>query len=138
MAFGIDDAVAVGLKLIDKWFPSESEKNAAKLQLLDMQQKGDFKEWDMLAQSDKNQSEVNLAEAQSESVLKSGWRPFIGWTCGAAFAIEFVVAPFATWAARLMGKTVEFPTLDMTQLLPVLFGMLGLGAYRTYEKVKAK
>jgi hypothetical protein len=29
---------------------------------------------------------------------------------------------------------VVFPTLALSEMMPVLLGMLGLGAYRTYEK----
>ena len=138
MAFGIDDAVAVGLKLIDKWFPSETEKNAAKVQLLEMQQRGDFKEWEMLSSSDKNQTDINLEEAKSESMWKSGWRPFIGWTCGGGLFYQLMVRPVGSW---LMGNLFDWkpmPSLEMDTLLTVLFGVLGLGAYRTYEKVKAR
>ena len=39
------------------------------------------------------QIEVNKAEAASGSVFKGGWRPFIGWVCGSAFAYHFVLQP---------------------------------------------
>jgi hypothetical protein len=138
MAFGIDDAIAVGFKLIDKWFPSQTEKDKAKLDLLQMQQNGEFKMWDMLSKSDEGQSAVNLEEAKSDSIWKSGWRPNIGWVCGAAFAVQYVVGPLAEWVSALFGHPVKFPTMDLGEILPVLFGMLGLGAYRTYERVKGK
>ena len=32
--------------------------------------------------------------------------------------------------------TTELPNLDMTQMMPVLMGMLGLGGLRTVEKIK--
>lgn len=138
MAFGIDDVVAVGLKLIDKWFPSESEKAKAKLDLIQMQQNGEFKEWDMLTKSDEAQTDINLEEAKSDTWWKAGWRPFIGWMCGISFAVQYVVSPIGTWLVKLSGKDVAFPVMDMDQMLPVLFGLLGLGAYRTYERVKIK
>lgn len=40
-----------------------------------------------------SQIEVNKEEAASGSVFKGGWRPFIGWVCGAAFAYHFVLQP---------------------------------------------
>lgn len=81
------------------------------------------------------QIQVNLAEAQSKSVFVAGWRPAIGWVCGAAFTVQFIVAPLATWLAELAGHPVRFPTLDMSTMLPVLLGMLGLGTMGTVEKV---
>ena len=83
------------------------------------------------------QIEVNKAEAASGSVFKGGWRPFIGWVCGGAFAYHFVLQPVIVFAVLTAG--VELPPLpefDMTSLLTVLMGMLGLGGLRTYEKQK--
>ena len=81
------------------------------------------------------QIEVNKAEAASGSVFKGGWRPFIGWVSGGAFAYHFVLQPVIVFAVLTAG--VELPPLpefDMTSLLTVLMGMLGLGGLRTYEK----
>jgi len=83
------------------------------------------------------QIEVNKAEAASGSVFKGGWRPFIGWVCGGAFAYHFVLQPVIVFVVLAVG--VELPPLpefDMTSLLTVLMGMLGLGGLRTYEKQK--
>jgi len=83
-----------------------------------------------------SQIAVNTEEAKSTNWFVAGWRPFIGWTCGAAFAINFVFGPLGVYAAILFfGKAIILPTLDLATMMPVLFGMLGLGAYRTYEKV---
>jgi hypothetical protein len=81
------------------------------------------------------QNDVNKVEAASNSVLVAGWRPYIGWVCGTAFAINFVVGPLASWATSLFGHPVIFPILNMTELMPVLMGMLGLGGMRSWEKV---
>ncbi len=82
------------------------------------------------------QMEINKAEAASSNPFTSGWRPFIGWICGAAFGIQFVFGPLAVWGSRLYGHPVDFPTMDMGSMMPVLLGMLGLGGLRTFEKVK--
>ena len=39
------------------------------------------------------QVSLNKAEAESGSIFKGGWRPFIGWVCGIAFAYHFVLQP---------------------------------------------
>jgi hypothetical protein len=82
------------------------------------------------------QLDTNKAEAASGNVFVAGWRPAVGWVCAMAFGFTFVFAPLATWAAALSGHPVTFPVLDISQLMPVLLGMLGLGVMRTYEKVQ--
>jgi hypothetical protein len=83
------------------------------------------------------QIEVNKAEAASGSVFKGGWRPFIGWVCGAAFAYHFVLQPVIVFVVVTAGVTVPpLPEFDMNSLLTVLGGLLGLGSLRTFEKYK--
>lgn len=138
VAIGIDDAIAVGLKLIDKWFPTEAEKNTAKLKLFEAQQAGEFKQWDILAASDKNQADINVVEAGSDSFWKSGWRPAVGWTCAGGLFYQVIFRPIAGWLCKNAFGWEPPPSLEMDTLMTTLFGMLGLGAYRTYEKVKSK
>jgi hypothetical protein len=35
-----------------------------------------------------------------------------------------------------MGLLVDLPALDMSQMMPILLGMLGLGGLRSYERTK--
>lgn len=120
MAFGIDDAIAAGLKILDKFIPDPEARAKAEGELRDALIK-----WDLA------QTEVNKAEAGHQSIFVAGWRPFVGWTCGAAFAYHFILQPVLVMAFKL--PTPEF---DMNALLTVLLGMLGLGGLRTYEKIK--
>lgn len=80
------------------------------------------------------QTDTNKAEAASPKIFIAGWRPFIGWVCGSGLAIQFIVNPIFTWIAALAKHPVQFPMLDLGTLMTLLFGMLGLGAMRTYEK----
>ena len=83
-----------------------------------------------LAQIDTNKTEA------AAGTFRGGWRPFIGWTCGAALALQFVVGPVVEWGAAAAGHPLPaLPKLDNV-LWELLFGMLGLGALRTVEKVK--
>jgi hypothetical protein len=118
----------LGGKLIDRLWPDPAQRDAAKLQLLQLHQSGELQQ--MAGQVD-----INKIEAASSSVFVAGWRPFVGWTCGAGLAMQFVVGPTLTWAAALLGRQVAFPTLDMGTLLTLLFGLLGLGYMRTQEKL---
>ena len=81
------------------------------------------------------QSATNTAEA-SAGAFRGGWRPFIGWVCGSALALQFVVGPLLEWGGAAAGHPLPaLPKLDGV-LWELLFGMLGLGALRTVEKVK--
>ncbi len=83
------------------------------------------------------QIEVNKAEAASGSIFKGGWRPFIGWVCGTAFAYHFVIQPLLIFIVALTGVEIpELPSFDMASLMTVLGGLLGLGSLRTFEKFK--
>src|SRR5260370_768690 len=81
------------------------------------------------------QIEVNKTEAANVSTFVAGWRPFIGWICGAGLACQFIAGPLFTWISNLMHRPTPFPTLDLGTLMTLLLGMLGLGGLRTYEKV---
>lgn len=136
MAFGIDDAIAAGLRIVDKLIPDPVAKAAAAMEAVKLKQAGDFKELDAQIQGAQMQADVNKEEAKSDSLFKSGWRPFVGWVCGGGLASQFILGPFVTWGAALAGHDVVFPTLDMATLMGLLTGLLGLGSLRTYEKVK--
>lgn len=126
MAFDpITSALDLGSKLIDKFVPDKAQADAAKLELLRLQQSGE------LAQIATNQK-----EAESSSVFVSGARPFIMWICGVGLAMQFLVSPLIIWGAALCGKTIVLPPLDMGTLMTLLLGMLGLGGMRTVEKIK--
>jgi len=124
----ISAALELGSKIIERLWPDPEKRDEAKLELFKMQQAGE------LAQITA-QLKVNETEAANPSVFVSGWRPFVGWVCASALAIQFMVAPIATWLAALAGHQVNFPPLDMGTLLTLLGGMLGLGGLRTVEKV---
>lgn len=81
------------------------------------------------------QLEINKAEAQHSNVFVAGWRPAIGWICGAGLAWNYLLQPLIAWGAFLAGVDIgKAPELDISDLLVLLGGMLGLGGLRTYEK----
>jgi hypothetical protein len=81
------------------------------------------------------QMEVNKAEAVHTSVFVSGWRPFVGWTCGISLAYHFLLAPLLQFSFALAGIEQDLPEFDFSQLSTILMGMLGLGGLRTWEKM---
>ena len=84
----------------------------------------------------KGQLEINKAEAQSRNVFVAGWRPFIGWTCGVAMAYNYVIHPILIFTLAQFNYLVAIPALDLSEMMPVLMGMLGLGSLRSFEKYK--
>jgi hypothetical protein len=75
------------------------------------------------------QIEVNKEEAKG-NFFQSGWRPATGWICVVGFAVNFLLSPLA----HAVG--VVIPQADLSVMLPVLMGMLGLGGLRTLERTK--
>jgi hypothetical protein len=84
----------------------------------------------------KSQIEVNKVEAASTKLFVAGWRPFIGWTCGLGMFGNFITIPFANFALALLEINIVIPLVPLETMMPVLMGMLGLGAMRSYEKTR--
>ena len=99
----------------------------------------DMEKTDLVGQLTEAQGQLAIdeQEAKSQSIFVSGWRPFVGWVCGSAFAYAFILQPFAVFTLNAFGRHIVLPTLDLSTMMPVLLGMLGLGAMRSYEKVSA-
>jgi len=83
------------------------------------------------------QMAINLEEAKSESLFVAGWRPAVGWIGAAGLGYAAIGEPLLTLIASLYGYTGTFPAIDTTITMQVLFGILGLGAFRSYDKSKA-
>ena len=60
--------------------------------------------------------------------FQSSWRPLIGWICGLSLGINYMVSPI------LAGFGIEIPQADMSVMMPLLFGMLGIAGMRSYDK----
>lgn len=137
MKLPIEGIVDTGLKIIDKIIPDPVEKERAKLALYEAQRSGDLEEMrtsqaPLLAQID-----VNKIEAASGSLFIGGWRPGVGWVCVAAIAWHFVLVDFLTFALNALGiDAPAMPSLDIQELLGLITAMLGIGYYRTREKIE--
>jgi hypothetical protein len=125
----ISAALDLGNTLIARIFPDPAQAADAKLKLLELQQSGELAT--MTAQTD-----INKEEAKSASLFVSGWRPFVGWVSGGAFALHFLILPISNFILVANGQKEVVLAFDMQTLLTVLLGLLGLGSMRTYEKVQ--
>lgn len=131
---GILDA---GLKILDKVIPDPAAKQAAQIELLKLQQAGEFKALEADLQLALAQTKINEVEASAPDVFRGGWRPAAGWVCVAGLAYQFLFQPLAAWSGGIHGWAPP-PVLDLGDLYGLLFGMLGLGAYRSFERLKGK
>ena len=77
----------------------------------------------------KGQLEINKVEAAHKSLFVAGWRPFIGWTCGLGLEYNVIIS-------KVLAIWFDVPEVDSSLLMPVMTGLLGLGAMRSYEKTK--
>ena len=84
----------------------------------------------------KAQIEVNKVEAASSNLFVAGWRPFIGWTCGLGMFGNFITIPFSNFVLALVSMDIVIPLVPLETMMPVLMGMLGLGAMRSFEKTR--
>ena len=80
------------------------------------------------------QTKINEAEATHRTVFVAGWRPFIGWVCGLGLLYAVFIEPLLRFVYTVNGWEIEFPSIDTTITMQVLFGMLGLVGARSYEK----
>lgn len=136
MAFGLDDIIAEGLKIVNKFIPDPQQQVEAQLEMMKIKQADAFKELDAALQEQQMQADINKVEAASDHIFVSGPRPFIMWICGVAFGLQFVIFPLVLFIASFFGITVQLPVLPMEALMTVLLGTLGLGGYRSWEKIK--
>jgi hypothetical protein len=125
----IDSVLSIGSTILDRVIPDKNAREAAKEELARAINDQDF-------QLALEQIKVNEAEASSDNLFKSGWRPAIGWVCGIAFSLHFVFFPILDWFLVLFGHTAIVIPFDMSTLMTVLGGLLGLGGLRTFEKMK--
>ena len=121
------DPVTAGLDLINtainKIWPDKSEQERQQLAAAVLIVQG--------------QLDINKAEAASPSVFVSGWRPWIGWVCGTACAWNWVGLAIAKFIAlTFFAHTIDLKPADLSEMMPVLMGMLGLAGLRSFEKTK--
>lgn len=114
---GIDLATTVISKIWPDKSAAEAQQLAVAVQLI------------------QSQMDVNKVEAANPSVFVSGWRPAIGWICGAGCAWNWVGLPIAKLGLDIAGHPISLSPADLGEMMPILLGMLGLGGLRTLEKI---
>ena len=123
----IDKLIGPVTSLLDKFVEDKDQKAKLAHEVATMAQRH-------AQELAKAQLEVNKAEAQHRSLFVSGWRPAVGWCCVFGMLGNYMVIPFTNFVLALLKIDVVVPLIDTATMMPVLMGMLGLGAMRTYEK----
>lgn len=121
---------------IDKAIPDKGAADKIKLELIKADKEGLLKQLELEYSTRLSQMEVNKIEAASENMWKSGWRPAAGWICVLSFGYIFLLSPMLSGFFSLFGLDYKLVVLDTAMLMTVLLGMLGLGAYRSFDKIQ--
>lgn len=124
-ATGVGAVATLANGVLDRILPDKAQAAAAQLELLKA-----------LQEADNAQAATNTAEAQNSNLFVSGWRPFIGWVCGSALAYQYVIVPISMYVLLICHVIVPAPPTLSQDLWQLMFGMLGMGALRSFDKVK--
>lgn len=122
----------IGLFKVD---PTVALQNRTEIEKIQLQMAADSAK--AVQEEVQKQIDVNLAEAENKNIFIAGWRPAVGWVCAAAFGYTYVLQPFLTFSLVAFGRTAvvaSMPKLDISSMMPVLLGMLGLAGLRSYDK----
>ena len=125
----LDRLVGPISSLLDKIIPDADERNRLAHEIATLAERQSH-------EIAKAQIEVNQREADHQSLFVSGWRPAVGWVCCIGLACNYLFIPMANFVLVLSDSSVTVPALDLSEMMPVLLGMLGLGSLRTWEKTK--
>jgi hypothetical protein len=135
-ALAVPVLIEAGIKVIERIFPDKEAADKAKLELFKLQQEGTLAELASETTIAEKQAEINIAESSSASLFRNGWRPAVGWICALGLSYQFIARPTMNFILAIAGYNVEMGPLELETLMTLLFGMLGLGWYRTTEKLR--
>jgi hypothetical protein len=113
--------------LLDKFIEDKDQKAALAHEIATMSQK-------YAQEIAQGQMAINEVEAAHKSLFVSGWRPAVGWVCVLGMFGNFITIPFSNFVLALLELDIVIPLVPLETMMPVLMGMLGLGAMRSYEK----
>jgi hypothetical protein len=116
-------------EVLDRVVPDKAAATKARAEL-------ESKLLEAAASQASQQAATNQVEAGHASIFVAGWRPFIGWVCGAGLAWAFLLAPMMAWILPAVGVVAVMPVLQIDYLMELIVAMLGLGALRSFEKVR--
>ena len=125
----LGEAVMGGL---DDLFTSDQEREAAKLKMMAL-----------MAQPHLMQAAANIESAKSTNWFVAGGRPALMWVCAIALFYNWLIKDMIVIGIVSFNKNAAeivplLPSIDGAEVTGLVTALLGLGALRTYEKVKDK
>tara|TARA_A100000171_G_scaffold39018_1_gene38519 strand:+ start:1076 stop:1453 length:378 start_codon:yes stop_codon:yes gene_type:complete len=118
----IASLLPVASKLLGKFIEDKDTKNKLAHEIATMAEKH-------AQELALQQIKVNQEEAKG-NWFQSSWRPLIGWVCGLSLMINYMISPICA------GFGIIIPQADMSVMMPLMFGMLGISGMRSYDKMK--
>ena len=107
-------------KILDKAIPDQDLKRKLSQELATMADKHSHEV--VMAQL-----EVLKADAQG-NWFQSSWRPMIGWVGAISLLVNYLISPIC------QGFGIDVPQADMSVMMPILTGMLGIATLRSVDK----
>lgn len=120
-------------EILDRVLPDPTAAAEAKTRLIELAQAGELEVLRAETEIAKGQIGVNTVEAAGDW-FRAGWRPAAGWVCVVALAYQYLICPLSP----LWTGGQQLPQVDSSDLMTLLLGMLGLGGFRTFERVRGK
>ena len=108
--------------LLDKFIEDKDQKNKLAHDIATMSERP-------AQELAKQQIQVNKEEAKG-NWFQSSWRPLIGWICGLSLMMNYMISPICA------GFGIIIPQADMSVMMPLLFGLLGISGLRSFDKYK--
>lgn len=119
--------------IISRVWPDPSEQAKATLALAQLEAEGELKRLQAEVDLALEQAKVNAIEAQSK-LWWQHWRPAVGWVCAFGLAWQYIIRDLYLWVAAAQEWPLP-PDLDVTELVLMLVGMLGIGGMRSFDKM---
>ena len=130
-------ALEFGETIIEKIWPDPAKQAEERRKLLELSQTGDLARLNAHVQLMLGQIKTNQIEAQHKSLFVAGWRPAVGWVCVSILAFNYIGIWLLEYLAMFFDDLPPTPPrMDMSELWPVLLGMLGVGGMRSFDKHK--
>lgn len=105
--------------VVSQWIPSPEEKAKVEQQMTDI-----------IAQQNLQQAK-NVQTGLEKGGLLNDWPGAVGWVCAFALFWSYVLAPLLHW----IFPNAPPPNIDTTDLIRLLYSMLGLGGLHYGHKI---
>jgi hypothetical protein len=141
----IGDIINGGTKIIQELITDKDKALQAEVELRKLAAAAELRLLEMDHEEKLAQVDINKMAVTSNDAYVRRARPTILWICGAGMGYAFLIHPLFSWGIAVVGiwypEALNIPippNLSMSEMLPILLGMLGLSGYRSFERIKGK